>query len=72
MTSKTKDIRCKGCGGILDEESGDVVRIDEGELAEGRSKPKFVKDDDWGYMHVRCFKIAIGDPDAIDVLAEAV
>lgn len=66
-----RDIRCKGCGEVLDADSGDVIRVDEGGLAETKTQRlRFVKDEPWGYMHNRCFKIAIGDPDAADLLAE--
>jgi hypothetical protein len=71
MASKTKPIRCAGCGDVLDAGASDVVQVSQGNLTATKTKrPRFVKEGDpWGHMHVRCFKIAIGDPDAVDVLA---
>ncbi len=67
---KPKTMRCKGCGEVLDEDAGSVIRVTPGELVTKSEKLRFCRDGEpWGVMHERCFKIAIGDPDSIDLLA---
>ena len=63
-------MRCKGCGEVLGPDAGPVVRVMPGELVTASGeKLKFSRDGKpWGHMHERCFKIAIGDPDSIDLL----
>ena len=66
--------RCRGCGkpietnGKADHEcdSSDVVRIEIGEVNpypdSKKEQVEFKADKEWGFMHRKCFLIAIGAP----------
>lgn len=63
---RIKAARCIGCGKrILDEDV--TMRIEHGHLYE---QDHFVQDHGglWGYMHKKCFLLAIRDPEAIDFI----
>lgn len=67
----TDEYHCTGCGHDTREESGDrVVRVEIGRFLKKDAswKPRKV----WGNMHLRCFLIAIGDPEGVQVMANSV
>jgi hypothetical protein len=64
--------KCRGCGKELDKTAKNVVQVRLGEISKHRGKSPVFKPKDnstWGYMHERCFLIAIGDPKGIELLA---
>ncbi len=71
--SQDGKVRCRGCNDDLVKSDGVVVRICEGKIEgveDGTidfSEP--VSDEStWGYMHKRCFLLAVGDPEAITMM----
>jgi len=62
--SDEKVVRCKGCGKQIKEEdgSGSAVRIEIGRVNGDDGVVEFKRSKDWGYMHKRCFLLAIGAP----------
>lgn len=71
MTDHTHN-RCRGCGGRISP-SDDVVEVASGHLHEVSEEdlPDFEQKDVWGYMHRRCFLVAVGDPAAIFAIEPA-
>ena len=63
-----KQVRCKGCGKPIesvgnkqcDDCDDNVVHIRIGKVKEKGGK--FEQAMEWGYMHRRCFRLAIGAP----------
>lgn len=70
---KPLTIRCRGCGGDLVKNSPESVRIAIGKIksvAHG-IETFSEKGDAWGHMHLRCFYMAVGDPQGIDMMTTA-
>ncbi len=67
-------VRCRGCNTDLVKGSPQCVRVQIGTIS---GIEHGIEDFDeshqpWGYMHIRCFLLGIGDPRALDVMtAEA-
>jgi len=55
---------CKGCGKPLSNDEKTVVVI-TGQIIETDKEDDFESEDLWGFMHARCFLLAVGDPDAV-------
>lgn len=69
-------VRCRGCNEDLAREDDDsvVVRVAEGKI-EGVedglvdfTEVDSWDDGAWGYMHKKCFLLAVGDPEAITMM----
>lgn len=60
-------IRCRACGGDLVKDSPDAVRVEHGRIAgmEGGYEDWDESGEPWGYMHVKCFYLSVGDPRAV-------
>lgn len=57
---KKNVVRCKACGKPINgKHECKAVRIEVGEVSDGA---EFSKKKPWGYMHHRCFLLAIGAP----------
>ena len=64
-------VRCKGCGKPIESVNGKqqcedcddgVVHIRIGKVNEEDGLTEFEENGEWGYMHRRCFRLAIGAP----------
>lgn len=54
----------KGAPECVRVETGRIRGMDEGyEDWDGKSEP-------WGYMHLRCFYLSVGDPRAVEAMVE--
>lgn len=69
--SSMSQVRCKGCGKPIEsvdekqqcEKCDDgVVHIRIGTVNEEDGLTEFEQRTEWGYMHRRCFRLAIGAP----------
>lgn len=64
-------VRCRGCNCDLVKGSPTCVRVQIGQVS-GIAHDIVDFDEtheDWGYMHIGCFLMAIGDPRALEVIA---
>lgn len=63
-------IKCRACTGDLVKGSPECVRVEVGRVAGVNDgyEDWVGKGDPWGYMHVRCFYLAVGDPRAISTM----
>ena len=75
----TKTVKCRGCDENLlkNGQQGRTFRVCAGELLgieNGLEKFDESPDGDavWGYMHERCFLVAVGDPHGIELMATEV
>jgi len=73
MASTNHNPVCRGCGGDLIEGERRVVRIRIGQLVAVPNKSPVWKAPPpdksiWGHMHERCFLIAIGDPQGVQMM----
>jgi hypothetical protein len=60
--------RCRACGDRIYSED-DLMRVTRGQLHESGELEDFDEESGvWGYMHRRCFLLAIRDPEAISLL----
>jgi len=65
-------VRCKGCGKPIESvdkkqqcnscDDDSVVHIRIGKVNEKKEGSGFEQRKEWGYMHRRCFRLAIGAP----------
>jgi len=60
-------IKCRGCGGDLVKGSPECARVEVGRIAgmDGGYEDWDVAGEPWGYMHLRCFYLSVGDPRAV-------
>jgi hypothetical protein len=65
-----KSIRCRGCNGNLLKGDGPVVCVTEGTLDLQDEIEDFDESAEgpWGYMHKKCFLLAVGDPSAVTMM----
>lgn len=63
-------VRCRGCNADLAKDDRVVVRVAEGKIesVEEGSVDFTPGDNTWGYMHKKCFLLAVGDPEAITMM----
>ncbi len=64
-------VRCRGCNGDLVKGTPRCVRVQIGKIS---GIEHGIEDFDethqsWGYMHIGCFLLSIGDPRALEVMA---
>jgi hypothetical protein len=61
-------VKCRSCNGDLVKGSQEAVRVQSGRVGvDTDGNVDFdEKDPPWGYMHLRCFYVSVGDPKAID------
>lgn len=64
-------VRCRGCNADLVKGSPACVRVQVGRITgvEHGIEDFDETNDQWGYMHLRCFLLTVGDPSALDVMA---
>lgn len=64
-------MRCRGCNHDLVKGSPECVRVQVGRITgvEDGIEDFDETSDQWGYMHLRCFLLSVGDPRALEVMA---
>jgi hypothetical protein len=63
--------RCRGCGKKIHADDPRIVRVSLGQLHGVEDGLEDFDEQDgevWGYMHERCFYLAVGDPQAIRMM----
>jgi len=66
-------IKCRGCGKDLVNGSPESVRVEVGRIAgmDGGYEDWDAEADPWGYMHLKCFYLSVGDPRAVSMTEAA-
>lgn len=59
---KILTVKCRGCGHDLAKGSPQVVCVQVGTVTVDDGNVDFDQRNEWGYMHLRCFQLAVGDP----------
>jgi hypothetical protein len=76
MASTNHKLTCRGCGGDLVDTEERVVRVRTGNFVQVENRNPAWKTEPpdksvWGHMHERCFLVAIGDPQGVEMVANA-
>jgi hypothetical protein len=63
---------CKACGeDLVGEEEAVRVSIGSVDFVDEDGVVDFDDQQEWGYIHLRCFLLAIGDPDGVRLMMQS-